>query len=352
MIVPFCEIATENTSLLPELTAAFERVARSGRVLYGAELEAFEHDIAEWHGVKYAVGLASGTDSVELALRAVGCASAPVRVTAMTAVPTLSAIEAAHRRASGPFASLPTFPATLLDIDPRTRNATGADVHVQLYGLATDATGAQVEDIAHSMGATCNGNLAGTMARCGAGSAYPSKILGALGDGGFIITNDAGIAARARAIRHYGYEESGDIEMRGQNSRLCEMQAAFLRVKLPYVRTWIDRRRAIAKRYNDELRGRVTTPYEPPGHEHVHHVYVAEHPERDRIIAEAARRGVDLHVHYPKALHEFKRWRHLGQPGQFPHAERLARTCMSLPIWPFMRDEQQDHVIKVIQETT
>lgn len=340
VIVPFCDLGRESRALEAQLNDAAFRVIRSGRFLYGPELEAFEREIAEWHGVKYAVGVASGTDAVEIALRANGMVH--VSTTAMTAVPTVNAIEA-----SGVSPGL---------VDPRfdTRNVEGyaLGVAVHLYGLASDATGSFVEDVAHAMGATVGGRLAGTMGRCGALSFYPSKILGACGDGGAIITNDPDIADRARRIRHYGRDVNGDVSSRGQNSRLSEMQAALLRVKLPYVHSWIDRRREIAARYNAELAGKVRVPFEPRGRRAVFHVYVVESDERDQLAARLMGAGVQTMVHYDKAIHEHPRWRHLGEPGQFPDAELLARTVLSLPCYPYLTDEEQTEVIKAVKENT
>ncbi len=342
MLVPFCDLARENEAIAMGLTEAFERVRKSGRVLYGAELEAFEHEIAEWHGVKHAVGVASGTDAVEIALRAATEAAGAVTVTALTAVPTINAMEAAGME------------PVLMDCDPLTRNAaayTGLAVH--LYGLASrPAAIPLVEDVAHSMGAMRGGELAGTVGDCGALSFYPSKIMGTLGDGGCIITNDSVIADRARKIRHYGFEDDGDVVTRGQNSRLCEMQAAFLRVKLPHVHGWIDRRREIAARYTEELKGRVVTPYEPPGSKHVYHCYVVESEHRDHLRAKLTALGVQTMVHYPRAIHQYDRWRGLGEKGSFPVAERLAATVLSLPCYPFLSPAEQDYVIRCVKECT
>jgi len=340
VIVPYCDLAREHAALRDELHAAACRVLDSGRSLYGPELEAFEREIADWHGVRYAVGVASGTDAVEIALRATSAGDPSTgvgdtaTVTAMTAPATINAAEAAG-----------TTPI-LVDIDPVTRNAPRCSLQVHLYGLAEDAAHADVEDVAHAMGATHNGRLAGTMGKCGALSMYPSKILGAAGDGGVIITNDAEIAEACRLIRHYGIDKgSGDIKGRGQNSRLSEMQAAILRVKLPHVKEWIARRREIAARYASELMGRWNS-------EHVYHVYVYEHPERDRIAAQLASKGIGVMSHYSRAVHQYTRWAHLGEPGQFPNAERLARECLSLPCYPFLTEAEQDAVIEAVKEAT
>lgn len=352
--VAFLDLARENMALEPELLEATSRVIRSGHVLYGPEVEAFEQELCEYFGVSHAVGLASGTSALQVALMAIDPGVAPLRVTAMTAPATANAADQAHRRACPRFSAESPWTMELLDIDPGTRNAIGADVHVQLYGLATDATGAMVEDIAHAMGATVHGKKAGTMARVGAASFYPSKLLGALGDGGALITNDAEVAARARRIRHYGHEDGNgsDINSRGLNSRLCEIQSAWLRIKLRHLPVWIERRRAIAARYNDELLGRVIAPAEPPGHAGVYHVYAVEHPERDRIVAGLRERGVGVMVHYSRCLHQYRRWSHLAEPGTLPNAERLAREVLSLPCFPFLRDDEQDAVIKAVKELT
>lgn len=343
MKIPFCDVGRENRALETQLTEAAQRVIRSGRVLYGPELEAFEQEIAAWHGVKHAVGVASGTDAIEVALRATGCSGRFVATSAMTAVPTVNAIEAADAD------------VILVDPEPETRTALTThrrEVRVHLYGLALPAVGVTVEDVAHAMGATVDGSMAGTMGQCGALSFYPTKIFGALGDGGAVITNDDEIAKRARRIRHYGVEEDGDIALRGQNSRLSEIQAAFLRVKLGCVNEWIRRRREIAARYSAELGARVKTPFEPPGCQSVYHVYVMEHPERDRIAKGLAERGIGTMVHYPRAIHEYDRWSLLGRDGAFPVAERLAREVLSLPCYPFLEEAEQDAVIAAVKELT
>lgn len=340
MIVPFCDLTRESRALEAPLMEAAQRVIRSGRFLYGAELEAFEHELAAWHGVKYAVGVASGTDAVEIALRAGMGAPYRTGTTAMTAVPTINAIEAAGSQ------------AMLFDPDPVTRNADRTWLRVHLYGLMTATDFTQVEDCAHAMGATKDGRVAGTNGHTGALSFYPTKLLGACGDGGALITNDKDIADRARSIRHYGTTEDGAVSMRGQNSRLSELQASFLRTKLPLVHGWINQRRALAARYNEELAGRVTLPTEPAGCRHVYHVFAVEHSERARIVAGLTERGIGVMRHYPLAIHQHERWKHLGEPGQFPVAEKLAATVFSLPLYPYLTGEEQTAVINAVKELT
>jgi dTDP-4-amino-4,6-dideoxygalactose transaminase len=340
-VIPFVDVGRENRSLIVQLREAADRVFASGRVLMGPEVEAFEHEIAEWYKVKHAVAVASGTDAVEIGLRATdhkfdSCAT----TTAFTAVPTINAIEAAGLMFS------------LDDVNPHTRNTEGRAecVKVHLFGLASPAKHSCVEDCAHSMGAVVNGKLAGTMGRCGALSFYPTKILGALGDGGAIITNDDGMAERAREIRHYGFNGNCDIKDRGQNSRMSELQAAFLRVKLPYVESWIDKRIDLAEIYTAELAGRVVVPFTPSGSKHVFHCYVIEHPERDRIAAALKQRGIGTMIHYPKSINQYDRWR--GHGSNFPNAQRLAATVLSLPCYPFLAEQEQDVVIAAVKDLT
>ncbi len=342
MNVPFCDLGRESRELARELNEAAARVIASGRFLFGAELEAFEHEIAAWHGLKHAVGVASGTDGVELALRATrGGRTGPVLLSAFAPPPCINAIEAAGEKIE------------LCDADPVTRMAKGTDIAVHMFGMGMRAGWADVEDCAHSMGATVDGKMVGTFAKCAAVSFYPSKTMGAIGDGGVVMTDDDGIAETLRKLRHYGFnEDRTDIHLRGQNSRLSEMQAAMLRVKLPLVHGWIDRRREIAARYSAELAGKVALPVEPEGVRSVWHCYVVEHPERDRLQRDLNTRGVSTQVHYSKALHQYARWSSLAGDGGFPVSERLAATVLSLPCYPYLTEQEQDEVIQAVKDVT
>lgn len=352
MKVPFLDLAREHVALLPELMAAVERVFRSGHVLYGSELEAFETELAAWFGVKHAVGVASGTDAVEMALRACGHGDGDrVQCPAFTAVPCVNAIEAAG--------CVPEL-SDVLETGHALYESDDHALVVSMFGQAAPAKGSRfVEDIAHAMGARDRvGNLAGTRGICGAVSFYPTKILGAVGDGGAVITNNDDIAARIRSMRHYGFDVA-DVSMRGQNSRLCEIQAAILRVKLPHVENWIGRRNEIARRYSQELNGAVghVQPFvaierQASGARNAYHVYVVHHGERDRIVAALKERGIGTMIHYPKAIHQHSRWKSLGYDGQFPVAEQLAREVLSLPCYPFLRDDEQDAVIAAVKDVT
>ena len=338
-MIPFCDLSRQAEALAADYANAFERVMRSGRFLFGPECEALEAELAAWHGVKHCVCVASGTDAIEIALRAQGIHSKSLYTSTMTAPATPNAIEA-----SG---NVPWFK----DIDPRTRNATGCDVQVHIYGLAELADTAKVEDCAHAMGAWVNGKLAGTMGRCGALSFYPTKILGAMGDGGAVLTDSELVAHDARSIRHYGRNEMGNITLRGQNSRMSEVQAALLRVSLTHVDDWIARRRKIAERYSAELHGKVVTPWTPAGCEPVYHVYVIESEQRDELAEGLYTcHGIDTMQHYPRPIHAHARWN--DQPDRYPHADALAKRCLSLPCYPYLTDSEQTKVINAVKELT
>lgn len=346
MRVPFVDLSRQNVALMPELCKAFNRVVLSGRVLFGTELDRFEHSLASWFGLKHAIGVASGTDALEIALRVLGIRDGDrVQCPAFTAVPTINAVEAAGAQ------------PRLVDVDANTRNATvpvdGRCIAVHLYGLpiVTDHR-PLVEDCAHAMGATVDGRLVGTSGSVAAISFYPTKTLGALGDGGAIVTDDDLVASRAREVRHYGGLGEGDVTSRGQNSRLSELQAAFLAVKLPHVRTWNERRRAIAARYTAELNRHVQVPLESPGQRCTYYVYVIEHDDRDRLADGLTKLGVGHMVHYPKAIHEYARYSSLGEKGEFPVSERLARTVLSLPCYPELSEAEQDYVIRAVKDLT
>lgn len=357
MKVPFVRLAPQNLELREKLMAAFTRVMESGRYLMGSEVEAFEREVKDWanssntspHGwTSDVVATSSGTDACEVAIRAVGWGEGQTVATpAFGAVPTITAIEAAGAT------------PVLVDVDPLTRGVsyetlaqakTDGAIVVHMFGMPCDVPNGAIEDCAHAMGATRDGRLVGTLGVAGAYSMFPTKCLGAIGDGGAIVTSSPEIGARARAIRHYGGLLSGDVDGRGQNSRLSELQAAILRVKLPDLEKWNKRRRQLADRYTAELTGHVRTPTAMRRRQESVHVYVIESDERDRLKAGLEERGVGSMIHYAKPIHFYRRWRHLGAPGDFPVSEKLAATVLSLPLYPEMPPEEQDAVIAAVKE--
>lgn len=351
MTVPFVDLARQNLKLDGAIHAALGRVLKSGRYLMGPEVAELEAKMALWHGLAFGVGTASGTDACEVAIRAAGWGDGQTVATpAFAAVPTITAIDAAGAT------------PVLVDVDPLTRGVSRATMEavktdgaivIHMHGHPCYVPPGAIEDCAHAQGARfADGSLVGTRGRAGAISFFPTKCLGHIGDGGMIVTNDELFAERARKIRHYGGLFDGDVTMRGQNSRISELDAAIVAIKLECLHAWNDRRRDIAARYTEELRGKVTVPYEAPGVEPSYHVYAVEYDERDRLQTALAERGVSCMVHYSHALHEYTRWKSLGQPGQFPVSERLARTVLSLPMFPELTEQEQDEVIRAVKDCT
>jgi dTDP-4-amino-4,6-dideoxygalactose transaminase len=324
----------------------------------GAAVEEFERAWAEYCGAAHAVGVASGTDALELALRAGGVGPGDEVITAAnTCVPTVAAIVSAGAT------------PVLADVDPHTRTLdpdsvaaaigprTRALVPVHLYGRCADmdALGALarehgllvVEDAAQAHGAEVGGRRAGTLGDAAAFSFYPTKNLGALGDAGAVVTDDAALAERARMLRSYGEREQYRSELEGRNSRLDTLQAALLRAKLPHLDRWTARRRAIAAHYAEALAELpLALPDEPDGGVHAFHLYVVRTADRDGLRDALARAGVGTLVHYPRAVHEHPAYAPLRR--ELPVSEALAREVLSLPLYPELADGEVEAVTAAV----
>jgi dTDP-3-amino-3,4,6-trideoxy-alpha-D-glucose transaminase len=364
MTVPFLDLARRVASLRPELDAAIARVLDSGRFVLGAEVEAFEEELAAYCGAGHAVGVASGTGAIELALRALGVGPGDEVVTAAnTCVPTVAAIEAAGARpvlADVDSATLTLDPARL---DTAVTERTRAIVPVHLYGQCADmgrilafaATRgiAVVEDAAQALGAEWEGRRPGALGDAAAVSFYPTKNIGALGDGGAVVTGDADLAERVRLLRAYGERSGHDSVVPGTNSRLDELQAAVLRVELGRLDGWTARRRELAAVYRDELAG---LPLRPPAEaeqgRHAYHLFVVRVPERDRLRAELAARGVETAVHYPRPVHGHPAYERLAREGALRESEQACGEVVSLPLYPELTDAEARTVVAAVREVT
>jgi dTDP-3-amino-3,4,6-trideoxy-alpha-D-glucose transaminase len=355
--VGFANLARAVARQRDELDAAVARVLDSGCFVLGAEVRAFEHAFAAVCGVPHAVGVGSGTNAIEVALRAVGVGRGDEVITqANTCVPTVAAI--ACSGATPVLCDVDLGTATMdvesLDtaISPRTR----AVVPVHLYGQCADMEGimpwaadrglAIVEDCAQSVGARSRVGLAGTHGELGAFSFYPTKNLAALGDAGAVISSDAELATRARQARQYGEAPPRWSVEEGINTRLDELQAAVLLTRLTHLAEANARRRAIAIRYDAALADSDVAPLARlAGHDHVFHLYVVRAPRRDAFVAELGRRGVDTMVHYPAPIHAHPAYQTLDRRGvSLENAERLAREVVSLPLYPELTDAEVEHV--------
>lgn len=329
-----------------EIDAAIARVLDSGQFVLGPEVEAFEREFAAFLGVRCAIGVASGTEALWLALKSLGMSPGDEVVTvSWTATATVAAIVETGAR--------PVFVDVCRDdltMDPAQLSEaltarTRAIVPVHLYGqparmpeictIAQQAGVPVIEDAAQAHGAQCAGRSVGRWGRSGAFSFYPTKNLGALGDGGAIVTEDANLAGELRSLREYGWERRFVSERHGWNSRLDELQAAILRVRLRHLRAENASRAAIAVLYDHALAcAPFITPPRFADRPSVYHQYVIRHPERDRIRARLAVRKVPTDIHYPVPVHLQPAYRQFGRgPGSLPVTEQAAREALSLPIY-------------------
>jgi dTDP-4-amino-4,6-dideoxygalactose transaminase len=357
MRVPFANFRRTVDALRPELDAALARVLDSGWFLLGSEGDQFEREFSAWVGTEHAVGCASGTDAIELALRALGVGAGDEVVTqANTCVPTVAAI--ARAGATPVLCDVEPDAAT---IDPRSLERalsprTRAVIPVHLYGqvgdihavaeLASAAGVGVIEDCAQAHGAAAGDSAAGTVGIAGAFSFYPTKNLGAFGDGGAVVTSDAQLDERLRLVRQYGQADRYHHVAEGVNSRLDELQAALLRVRLAHLDRDNSRRVAIAGHYAEALAGTAVEPlHRLPDRTHVFHLFVVVTPERERFQAALEDQGVSTLVHYPRPIHGHAPYEALGSgPAPLPNAERLADQVVSLPIYPELTDAEVEHV--------
>ncbi len=360
--VPFLDLRRETEELRGALDTAFERVLDSGVFLGGGEVAAFEEELAAWCGAREAVAVGSGTDALEFALRAVGVGPGDEVITAAsTCVPTVAAIVA-----SGATPVLADIDPVSYTLDPNSvEDACGARtravVPVHLYGqcaeltplleLARERSLAVVDDAAQAHGAELGERRVGGLCTATAFSFYPTKNLGALGDGGAVLTDDPELAARVRRLRSYGEIERYRSAEYGRNSRLDALQAAVLRVKLPRLDGWNDRRRELAERYDHRLADTgLALPAESPGTRHAWHLYVVRVGERERLREALASRGIETLVHYPRALHQHPGYRSLARPG-LEHSEELARSALSLPLYPQLEEDEVELVCAALDES-
>ncbi len=357
------EYLDEYSAERSEILAAVDRVFASGTLILGPSVRRFEAEFSAYCGVEHGIGVDNATNGIALALKALGVGAGDEVITvANTAVPTAAAIVQAG--AVPRFVDI-DFATCLMDarlveaaITPRTR----ALLPVHLYGLCVDmdAIGAiarrrklpVIEDCAQSHGAVQWGYKAGSRSDIGVFSFYPTKPLGAYGDGGMIVTGDSHLAARLRSLRFYGMNGSYYSEEPGYNSRLDEVQAEILRCKLGHLDEYLRLRRNWAARYGRILAGTsLRLPVVPEDNEHAYHLYVVRHPDRDRIVAELKKRDIHLAVHYPYPIHTMRGFAHLGgAAGDLPHTETHARQVFSLPLYPTLTEEKQDAVCQALGE--
>jgi aminotransferase EvaB len=347
-----------------DILDAVETVFNSGQLVLGGSVRGFEAEFAAHHGVGHCVGVDNGTNAIKLGLQALGIGPGDEVITVSnTAAPTVVAIDSTG--------ATPVFVDVraedfLMDTDQvaaAITERTRCLLPVHLYGQCVDMAPlkelaarhglAVLEDCAQAHGARQGGSPAGTTGDAAAFSFYPTKVLGAYGDGGATITSDETVARRLRQLRYYGMEERYyTLETPAHNSRLDEVQAEILRRKLRRLGAYVAGRRAVAQRYVDGLAGTgLELPRTAPGNEHVYYVYVVRHPRRDDIIERLKAYDIHLNISYPWPVHTMTGFAHLGYAtGSLPVTEALAAEIFSLPMYPSLPHDLQDKVIHAVRE--
>ena len=362
MNVPFLDLRAVYSELRAEIDTAVQRVVSSGRYILGEEVERFEAEFAAYCGVRYCLGVSNGLDALEMALRGYGIgAGDEVIVPANTFIASWLAVS---RTGALPVPVEPeeaTHTIAAKQVESAISTRTRAIMPVHLYGQPADMQpivalarrhGLKViEDAAQAHGARYRTRRAGSLGDAAAFSFYPGKNLGAMGDAGALVTDDDDLAARVRRLRNYGSTVKYQHEAQGFNARLDELQAAVLRVKLARLDEWNDRRRAVASGYLEGLAQvpSLALPHVPEDVEPVWHLFVVRHPRRDELQRHLERAGVDTLIHYPVPPHRSGAYAGRGfAAGDFPVAERIAATVLSLPMGPHLAADQQARVVETL----
>jgi dTDP-4-amino-4,6-dideoxygalactose transaminase len=362
-VIPLVDLHAQHQQVAEEVGAAIERVLASGRYVLGPEVEAFEAELAAFCGIAHCVAVSSGTAALHLALTAAGISGEDEVITSsMTFAATAEAIIHAGARPVlvevAPESGLIDLDRVAAAITSRTR----AILPVHLYGnlvpmdavlqIAGEQDLVVIEDAAQAVGGRWRGRSAGSLGELGCFSFYPTKTLGAYGEGGAVITNDSHLASSIRLLRDHGQDRKYHHVAVGFNYRLDELQAAILRVKLAHVPAWLEARKTIAARYREQLvRIGMGLTVETPGCDHAHHIFAILHPRRDQLRGWLAERGIETGIHYPVPLHL--------QPGladrveaatALPSTEAFADRTLSLPFYAELPASHVDEIVAAIIE--
>ena len=362
--IPQFDLSDQYAAVGAEIRTAIERVLSSQQFVLGREGAAFEEEIAVLCGVAHGVGVASGTDALILALRACGVqAGDEVLLPTYTFVATGSAVSALGAKPVFVDIRPETYNLDPSELERRVTSRTRAIIAVHLYGLAADMDPILafakyrklplIEDCAQAIGALYKSRRAGSFGDAACFSFYPTKNLGAYGDAGMVVSNSAELAAHLGTLRNHGQTAKYRSSEPGWNSRLDEIQAAVLRVKLRHLAEWQGTRRSHAAEYTHLLQQvpGIMPPHEPEGLEHVYHQYTIRTEQRDALQRHLAARRIGTTVYYPYPLHLQPLYAHVGhRAGDFPHAERAAQEVLSLPMYPELRKDQIAHVVEAIAE--
>jgi len=363
----------EYEELRTDILDAVDQVFKNGVLIFGPKLDEFEEKFSKYNECKFGIGVGNCTDAITIALKASGVGVGDeVITTSNTAVPTVTAI--VNTGASVRFVDINEY--SLMDTSKLSRSIskkTKAIVPVHLFGQMCDMDKIMdiarknnlkvIEDCAQSHGATYLGKKAGSIGHAGCYSFYPTKIFGAYGDGGFITTNDEQLYDKMKRIRFLGMEKkkmsSGHWNGKyyaiehGMNSRLDEVHAAILLKKLPHLDKWIKRRRDIADRYNVELKDtKIELPIEHPNNKHAYYIYVVGHKNRDKVLLELSKKDIHLNISYPWPIHIMDAYKHFvcSTCNCLTRTEEQAKKIFSLPMYPTLKDEEQEKVINELKK--
>ncbi len=361
-MISLVDLTAQYRSIKEEMDAAVLSTLESGHFILGPQVTKFEESVAAYLGVDHAIGLASGTDALVIALRAfeIG-AGDEVIIPAYTFFATAGAVMSVGAK------------PVMADIDPQSYQIdasrieaaitpkTKAIIPVHLYGHPSEMNSILeiaskhhlkvIEDNAQAFGAEYRGKKTGALGDIGCLSFFPTKNLGGYGDGGMTVTNDAALAERMRMLRAHGWKKKYYSEMLGYNSRLDALQAAVLQVKLPHVDSWNEKRRALAKRYDEALAPLgFVSPVERDGAKHVYHLYIVRAAKRDALQTFLKEKGIAAEVYYPIPPHLATPCKKYGyKEGDFPHAEKAARETLALPLYPELTEAMQEQVVAALR---
>jgi dTDP-4-amino-4,6-dideoxygalactose transaminase len=364
MKVPMLDLSEQYLSLRDEILHVLDEVMKSSRFILGENVKKLEQDVAAYSRVKHGIGVANGSDALHISLQACGVKEGDeVITTPFTFFATAGAIARCGANPVFVDIDLETYNIDPAKIEEKITERTKAIIPVHLYGQAADMDPIIeiakkhnlyiIEDAAQAIGAEYKGRRTGELGDAACYSFFPTKNLGAYGDAGMIVTNDDELAEKMRVIRVHGSKPKYYHHVLGYNSRLDEMQAAILNVKFPHLDEWSEKRRAIARRYthllNEKLGDKVVTPVEAEDRYHVFHQYTIRVEKRDELQQFLKENGVATMIYYPLALHMQPVFADLGyKEGDFPNAEKAAKEAISLPMFPELKEEQQDYVVEMI----
>jgi dTDP-4-amino-4,6-dideoxygalactose transaminase len=362
--IPLMDMVAQYRSIKDEIDQAISEVLEKGHFILGQNVAALEKEIAAYLGVKHGIGVASGTDALILAMRALDIGPGDeVIVPSYTFFATAEAVLLVGATPVIVDIEPETYTIDVKQIADRITDKTRAIIPVHLYGHAANMTAVMeiarkhdlkvIEDNAQAFGAEHRGQKTGSIGDVACLSFFPSKNLGGCGDGGMVVTDDDGIAERIRMLRTHGWKKKYFPEVVGYNSRLDELQAAILRVKLRHLEGWNERRRELADIYRERLAGApLRVPVEANDARHVYHLFIIEVEERERFQQQLKEQGIPTAIYYPQPLHLNEPLKHLGYKlGDFPISERASERTISIPFYPEISEQQIDRVITVVKDT-